>query len=141
MEIKKAPARQADWRLQLAQYLAQVVRLKFQPGAHDCALFAAGAVQAMTGTDLAADWRGSYRSLAAGRRALEVAGFDSHVDLAASIFSEIAPAFAQAGDLAVMPGDAGSDALGIIQGAHVYVLTPSGMALVNRLHIKRAFRI
>ena len=43
--------------------------------------------------------------------------------------------------LAALPSDDGEAALGIIQGPAVYVLRPSGLALVNRLHIEKAFRV
>ncbi|WP_405116505.1 DUF6950 family protein [Phaeobacter sp. BS23] len=48
--------RHSQWRSNLCGFLASVSRQKFRPGSHDCALFAAGAVQAMTGADLAAEY-------------------------------------------------------------------------------------
>lgn len=143
MDIDAPLARLPDWRPRLATYLGQVARRKFRPGRHDCALFAAGAVRAMTGQDLAAAWRGKYRTLEAGQAALQAAGFSDHVALAASFFAAIDPARAQVGDLAVLPADGpeARGALGIIQGPLVYVLTPGGLALVSRLEIERAFKI
>lgn len=134
--------RRPDWRARLAEYLAQVAHNRFRPGAHDCALFAAGAVEAMTGADLAAEWRGTYRSLSGGRKALKAAGFADHVALVASHFEEVPPAFARVGDVAVLPGATRQGAaLGIVQGASVYCLLPSGLAVVSRLHMKKAFRV
>ncbi|MBY6138521.1 hypothetical protein KUV26_03655 [Leisingera daeponensis] len=130
-----------DWRVRLGAYLARVAHLPYRPGQHDCALFAAGAVQAMTGTDLAAAWRGRYRRLEDGQAALQAAGFASHVDLAASLFPEVVPSFAQAGDVAVFEADGAGQALGIVQGGAAYVLRPEGLALVSRLHMQRAFRV
>lgn len=134
------PSRRPDWRARLTAYMAEVAARSFRPGTHDCALFAAGAVEAVTGVDLAATWRGTYRSLAEGRAALGARGYADHIELAAAWCPEVAPSFAHIGDLAVLPGEDG-DALGVIQGAHVYALRPSGLALVNRLHIKRAFSV
>ena len=130
-----------DWRVRLAEYLARTARVPFRPGRHDCALFAAGAVQAMTGCDLAAQWRGAYRTLKAGQAALRAAGFEDHVALAATLFAEVSPSFAQVGDLAVLPGDETGGALRVVQGAGVYVLRPEGMAVADRLNIERAFRV
>jgi len=73
-----------NWKKRLTAYLAEVVDRPFKPGQHDCALFVAGAVQAMTGDDLAKGWRG-YRSLTAGRRALAKRGYSDQVALAASM--------------------------------------------------------
>jgi len=134
-------ARRPDWRARLEEYLPRVASQPFRPGRHDCALFVAGAVEAMTGEDPAAAWRGAYRSLAAGRDALQAAGFPDHVALVASVCEEIPPALASVGDIAVLPGDGEGAALGLVQGAAVYVLRPGGLALVNRLHIERAFRV
>ena len=134
-------ARLPDWRPRLSAYLAATGARAFRPGSHDCALFAAGAVEAMTGMDGAAQWRGAYRSLDDGQLLLQQAGYDDHVALVAAHFPEVHPSQGAVGDLAALPGADGSPALGIIQGASVYVLQPSGVALVNRLLIERAFRV
>ena len=141
VELPPKPVRRPDWRARLAAYMAQVAVTAFRPGRHDCALFAAGAIEAMTGVDIAAPWRGSYRSLAAGRKALADAGFASHVDVVARLFPETGPALAHVGDLAVLPSDVPDEpgALGVVQGAGVYALRPSGLVLLDRLTIERAF--
>lgn len=109
----------------------------FRPGSHDCALFAAGWVRFLTGEDLTAGLRGKYKTLKKGQELLEAQGFKSHVDLAASRLSEIHPAFAQIGDVAVVD----EDALGIVAGDFIYVLKPSGLATVSRLRATRAFQV
>lgn len=142
-ESEVIPRRLPDWRPRLAAYMGRVARQKFRPGAHDCALFAAGAVKAMTGHDPAAGLRGRYRSLEAGRDMLRARGFADHLEVVGALFEAVPPAQARVGDLAVLPSDAPGDpgALGVVQGGAVYVLTPSGLALVNRLNIERAFRV
>jgi len=137
----RLPPRRADWRARLAQYVASVAARPFRPGAHDCALFVAGAVEAMTGADAARDWRGTYRTLAAGQAALQSAGFLDHVDFVAAICPPVAPSLAQVGDLAALPGDDGPAALGVIQGGGVYCLSPGGLVIVSRLYIEKAFSI
>ena len=72
------------WAADLTAYLASVADRPLVPGEHDCALFAAGAVEAMTGVDLAAEWRGTYESLPKGMRRLKSAG---HRDLASLLAS------------------------------------------------------
>lgn len=132
-----------DWKPRLASYLAEVARRPFRPGSHDCVLFAAGAVGAMTGADLAAEYRGTYCTLAQGQAVLEARGFADHIDLVKSLFDPVAPALAQVGDLAVVPSDQPGErgALGVFQGAAVYVLRPSGLAVVDRLAVREAFSV
>lgn len=133
-------AKQIDWQSRLIGYLAEVRARAFNPSDFHCAYFAAGAVEAMTGCDLAAPWRGRAKTMAGGLRILRRAGFADHVALAAHHFAEIIPAFAQPGDIAVLEADGGA-ALGIVQGAAIYVLRPDGLGLVSLLTARRAFRV
>ena len=132
-----------DWRARLAQFLGEVARRPFRPGHHDCALFAAGAVAAMTGEAPAAAYRGRYVRLGAGRAMLRARGVDDHLARVADLLPEVTPAHAQVGDVAALDSDLAGDvaALGIVQGPGVYVLRPEGLAVANRLQIKRAFHV
>ncbi len=103
----------------------------FCPGKHDCALFAAGCVAAMTGDDFAAPYRGRYRTLRGGIRILRKAGFSDAIALAAAHLPPVAPAFAADGDVAVVPTPEGP-ALGILIGAQIRVAGPKGLRLVPR---------
>lgn len=133
--------RYSFWRTALADYLQRVSSRPFVPGEHDCALFAAGGVEAMTSEDFGAGYRGRYKTLAGGYRLLKKRGFESHADLAASIFEEIHPSHAMVGDIAAVNGDGGI-ALGIVQGEGVYVLSPEGrIDTVPLLNAIRAFRV
>lgn len=128
------------WQNRLTAYLAASATAPFRPGTLDCATFAAGAVEAMTGVDLAAEWRGRYRTLEAGRAMLAEAGFADQVDLVASLLPDVPPAMAHAGDVAVVE-EAGVPALGIVQGEMIYVVTPAGFGLVPRDRMVRAFSV
>ena len=129
-----------DWRNRLVKYLLDVGRTPFRDGVHDCALFFAGGVQAMTGHDYAAAYRGRYTPLRGGFRILRKDGFRDHIALAKSHLSEKPAAFAQAGDGAHVEAPEG-DALGIVQGASIYVLLPSGLALVPLTHARCALEV
>jgi len=109
----------------------------FRPGRHDCAVFAAGWVKIATGQDYARGWRSTYRSLKRGQQLLEEAGFADHVDFAAAHLPEIAPAFAQIGDLAVLD----DQAFGINAGEMIYCLKPQGLGLIPRGQMRRAFAV
>lgn len=91
--------RHADWERLLGEYVASMSTVVFNHGTNDCALFAAGAVLAMTGSDPAKAFRGRYRSQAGAVRALRQIGdgdLESTID---GMFERKPSAFAQRGDL------------------------------------------
>ena len=55
-------------------FLRDAMRREFSWGGHDCALFCADRVLAVTGVDPARRWRGSYHSEAGARAVIEAAG-------------------------------------------------------------------
>ena len=129
-------ARRPDWRPRLVAYLEEVRARPFAYGSHDCALFAAGAVMAMTGADLAADYRGRYTGLKEG---LKLAG-TSHLRILRQHFEEVPTAFAGVGDLALI-GEVGFPALGIFEGEHILVLREDGLGLMPRAAATQAWRV
>ena len=137
MTIDRLP----DWKPRLLAFIAETAPRPLVYGQHDCALFAAGAVQAMCGVDLAAAWRGHYATRLGGIRALRRAGFRDHIALAAHHFAEVAVAQARVGDLVVVAGDDGP-ALGLVQGQMIYVLRPDvGLGLVPMVAATKVFRV
>jgi len=123
-------ARTKGWQNRLTSYLTQSARTPFEPGVHDCALFAAGAVAAMTGYDPARAYRDRYTTVRGGVRILRKDGHADHIALAASLFRARPPGeAAKPGDLAGIGTD-GGHALGVVQGRAVYALSRSGLALV-----------
>lgn len=133
--------RSPDWQLRLMQYIAERARTPVDPAGPVCAEFAAGAVEAMTGQPLGIQWRGKYRTVSAGLKALKAGGYADHIALVADMFDEIPPAFARPGDIAVLPGDDGIAALGIVQGSHIYVQSAGGVGAVLLTDAIRAFRV
>jgi hypothetical protein len=97
-----------DWPQRLDAWVAKSAAMPFDWGTHDCGLNAGSAAEAQIGIDFAADFRGKYTTYQGGLKLLRKAGFKDHAELAASIFPEFPPAFAQIGDLAAVDfGDAG----------------------------------
>jgi hypothetical protein len=129
-------ARRPDWRPRLVAYLEGVRAQPFAFGQHDCALFAAGAVEAMTGVDLAEGYRGRYDSLKAGLKLVR----GGHLALLRQSFDPIPPAFAGVGDLALI-GEVGFPAFGIFEGQHVLVLREEGLGLMPRAAATQAYRV
>lgn len=134
--------RVTGWRTHLN---ATLERYRGEPfawdGKHDCGMFFADCIKAMTGFDIAAPLRGKYRSKAGAFRALRGMGFDDHVDYVASILPEIDnPAMARAGDGAVVTAEDGP-ALAIVTGPLTACYAPSGLGFIEFGRATRAFRI
>lgn len=118
-----------DWQPRLITYLAEAGKRPFEDGVNDCALWLAGGVLAMTGTDYAAPYRGRYSTIRGGLRILRRDGFRDHIALAEHHLARKPVSFARPGDGAVVPVR-GEMALGIVQGTRIYVLNQAGLALV-----------
>ena len=130
-------SRLPDWRPRLVAYLEEVRARPFAYGSHDCALFVAGAVQAMTGFDAAAGFRDRYDSLKGGLKLLTKG---DHVALVARLLAEVPPSFAQVGDIAVI-GQVGVPALGLFEGETILVLRDEGLGHMPRAAATQAFRV
>jgi hypothetical protein len=118
-----------DWKSRLLDYLNDAVRRPFGYGTHDCCLFAAGAVEATTGIDPAAAFRGRYSTLKGGIKAVRKAGFSDYVGMAIAQLDSVHASCATPGDLAVIDTPNGP-VLGVVQGEGVYVLGVERMGLM-----------
>jgi hypothetical protein len=88
-----------DWPERLAACVAANMARPYEPAQHDCLLWPATAVEAVTGVDLGLKHRGKYDSTAKAYRYLQRLGFDSPAALLDSLFEQKAAGFAQRGDL------------------------------------------
>lgn len=120
-----------DWRARLMAYLEEAKTRPFRYGVHDCGLFAAGAVEAMTGRDVAGAVRGTYTGPASARRAIgghTPEALMTAVD--ALLGPRIAPGEAVPGDVLAVPLSRTRVALGVCVGAGdmvALVRYPSGL--------------
>ena len=110
--------RTPDWPEKLADYIHKNLRTPFKWGSFDCCLFACGAVLAITGTDLAADFRGQYNDLKSAYAAVKNyagGGIAELVDKNTKEHGmvEVPVAFASRGDI-VLVTQAGGDTIGIV---------------------------
>lgn len=119
-------SRLPDWQARLMRYILDNRTRTLDPGQWDCMLFGAGAVEAMTGIDYAADYRGHYSSFNSGFKLLKKAGWASHTDMIDSLFARVDRAAARPGDIASALGNDGSSAIGVVQGAMIYMLASGG---------------
>lgn len=136
MTLRRLP----DWQPRLIALLARIARTPFEEGSNDCALLLADAVEAMTGVDYAAPYRGRYTTTRGGLRVLRKDGFRDHFALARHHLREKPVAFAAPGDGALVEVD-GIQALGVFQGAQVYVRTPDRLGLVPMTAARAALEV
>lgn len=73
--------RSHDWPTQVAQFLLSKRNQPFQWGENDCCLFAADAIIAMGGEDVAEDVRGRYKTAIGARRIMRNLGANDVVEL------------------------------------------------------------
>lgn len=130
-----------NWQPRLRAFLRDATTRALEPGKHDCCLFGAGAIEALTGVDLALGWRGHYTTFAGGQRMLLRAGYADHIDLIARHLEEGHLSEALPGDIAIVPTEDG-DAVGVVQGTAVYVLMPTGsLGFAPMLPVLRLFKV
>lgn len=133
--------RREDWPEQLLGFVEARRDVPFAWGANDCALFAADAVQAMTGHDFAAGFRGRYRTALGAMKALRSNGA---ADLAAYLTrvlgAPVAPALARRGDVVVFAAVEGP-ALGVVVGSQAAAAGPEGVTWVPASRWQQAWRV
>jgi hypothetical protein len=133
----------SNWPRALADFVESRRATPFKWGEHDCCLFAADAVIAITGIDLASDFRGTYDSELSAMRIIN-ANTDFETLIASHCerfgFGQIPVQFAGRGDLVIVEGLdrywAGIALGGIIAGPGKIGLIMSPMSAA-----KRAWRV
>jgi hypothetical protein len=120
----------------LSAYVAAKEREPFAWGSNDCVMMVAGAVEAITGVDHAAEFRGRYSSMAAAKR---IAG-KSLLEFVSDRFEKIHPSEAFDGDIAALR-QGREWAFGIFIGPFIYAQTKQGMGILPRSAAKAAFRV
>jgi len=136
--------RYSDWPTRLQAELDAAETRRFEYGYHDCCVFAARCIQAMTGVNLAFRWQGCYHALEDVDHVLkDCGGLIGLVEMIAAEvgMEEVPPAFAQRGDLALIVTESGP-ALAICVGAELIAArAPAGLASVPAGAAQRAWRI
>ena len=136
--------RKPGWIAAYHDAIEDIRRRPFDWAAHECASgLAARVVEAITGHDFAAEYRGRYNTAAGAYRVMRQAGFDSLADLAASCLPEYQhPSQAHIGDLAAIEDNSVfTFVLGVVGGERIHVLSETGLGTVDRSKAVRAFRV
>lgn len=140
-KVKQEVVKTPGWRGRLLKVMAEHRRQPFKWGSHDCGIFAADCVKAMTGADFAEPYRGTYDTEEGAKKQLRRLGKGSHVHIVEELFKEIAPIEATTGDIAVVDGGEGIQSLGIVNGDTIAVYGIRGIGFVSPASVVRAFRV
>lgn len=134
-----------DWEGRLGAYLRACRDMPFAYGRHDCCLFAAGAVIAMTGVDLMGEFRGRYRTARGSIRALRRHGAGTLAATMDGKLEPIAPAFARRGDLVLANYGLGEGALCVVVGREAAAVGAQGehegLVTIGRAQWRKAWRV
>jgi hypothetical protein len=136
---------------ELHQHLLERATAAHEYGKNDCALFVADAIQAMTGVDIAEDFRGYTTQQGALAAIAKVTGKSTVEDAAAYCAKKYGlpelehPLLAQRGDLVVVSQADGPGGLllGLVHLSGACVVAPgdAGLRRIPLTAIKRAWRI
>lgn len=134
-----------NWRKRFETFIDQVKATPFAWGRFDCGpAFAGGIVEALTGADLVATYRGRYTTAAGALRVIRNEGF---TDLSALVDALLPahehPSQMRLGDVVgVNTMDAFGVALGICNGGGtIFVLRPDGIGVLDQGEAARAWRV
>lgn len=134
----------------LHDFLATRENSPFEWGHNDCALFAADAIEACTGTDIAEVFRGKYDSESSALATIrEVTGGTTVADAAAYCAENFGlaeyqyPLLAKRGDLVIVTNRDGRDIAGIVDlsGRHVASPGEEGLVRFPITDVKRAWNL
>lgn len=130
--------RDERWPLILAEQVEGARKRPFAFGMHDCCLFAADVVLAMTGTDIAAGYRGKYKT---ERGALQlIAKGEGLSAMASKQLGKSMPALcAQRGDVVLI--SQGRYSLGICLGSMLVVPGKEGLVFLPIREAMCAWRV
>jgi len=137
------------WDMALHEHVESRVGKPFEWGSNDCALFVCDGIQAMTGTDVAGDFRGKYTDQAGALATIKaVTGGSSVEDVAVHVTAEQGMAelktvlLAQRGDVVLFDGSDGP-ALGLVylNGTHAVFVGPDGLRRLPISKCRRAWRV
>lgn len=132
--------RKNQWEQKLFAYTSGVLQKPFEWGVHDCVLFAADCIEAMTGEDLAAEYRGTYSTSQGAAKIVHSAGVESLGDFLAMYLPETPVPFLQRGDIALCDGPEWQF-VGVCQGRTCVGPSEKGLIHVNNSQVIRAFKV
>ena len=133
--------RRADWQVRLAGAIEAAREIPFSWGSHDCATWAFDLRCELTGSeDIAALWRGRYRTALGAHRVMKRLGWVSLEAAGRDLLGTPLPSVLQAkrGDLVL----GGSElAYGVCMGAKVAFVAPDGLVFISLSDCSLTWRV
>lgn len=132
--------RSPDWQLKFADATREAHSKRFKWGEHDCCLWVADCVLAITGKDFAVTWRGKY-SDEQGAYELIKSG-ESLTKMVSSVLGlePVHPNFGNVGDVALV-FTGGKEALAICNGSSVLIPSRTRMVSLPMTSVKKIWKI
>ena len=115
------------WEDALSDYITTKRHEPFEYGLNDWCLFAAGAVEAITGEDPMPEFREKYDSLKTSIKAIKEIGAGTLEATMDGKFPEVEIGQAQRGDLAFF-----DDSVGVVMGGFAYFVSDDGLERIDR---------
>lgn len=131
-----------DWDRRLARLVSGIADTPGIWGKSDCIMTAAAGIEAVTGTDIMAPWRGRYRTEAGAARWMRKGGCKDVEGLLRDFFGlpPVGRLLAQRGDVGVVERD-GALCAGFMCDQGFLVRTETGRAILPQTAIKTAFKV
>lgn len=124
LELERLP----DWEQRFHEFMDRGYSRVYKPGVTDCAIYCADMVEAITGVDPAAGWRGTYSTEEEIAQILDATG--GLVNLVSSIIGyPVAPLQARRADVVYTRWNDTEESVGVCLGARVAFPTASGIEL------------
>lgn len=141
MALQRLP----NWRKRFETFIDQVKATPFAWGEFDCGpAFAGRLVEALTGADLAAPYRGRYKTAAGALRVIRNEGFADLAELVDALLpAHEHPSRMRLGDIVAVPVESAFGvALGICNGGGtIFVLREDGIGVLDQADAIRAWRV
>lgn len=125
--------------MRYAKLCAERRAMPFAWGSHDCCLWAADVVQALTGQDFAAPYRGTYEDATGAARLIKRLGGLREIACAA-LGDAIGPRLASVGDV-VLISHGGRELLAVCNGMEAIAPGPDGLVAVGMDAALAAWRV
>lgn len=143
MSDDRAPPRLPDWEARLDALICERRLEPFRWGAHDCALWGADVVLALTGRDFGAPFRGRYTDAEGAALALRQYGAGTIVRTFNRHLRRTVPSLARRGDLVKARTSAAAPmgAIGVVFGSDALFVGDLGLVRLPRAQWALAWKV
>lgn len=139
MDNSRKTVRLYDWQVRFAGLSLARLQTKFCWGSHDCCLWAADAVLAITGKDFASELRGTYDSAPSAASVLQRLG-GVHSIASSALGPPVTPMYATTGDILLVDIHK-RDTLAVCNNGSILCAGADGLVSIDIQHAKFAWKV